>query len=79
MVITAGHRINRWRKHRGLTIRDLAKVTKIHKSRIQRMETGVSEPKASEIEIIAEACGVNVLRFLGHLPAERTDGTKRAA
>jgi transcriptional regulator with XRE-family HTH domain len=79
MVITAGLRIYRWRKHRDLTIRELAKATGIHKSRIQRMETGISEPKASEIEAIAAACGVTILRFLGHLPGERASGTERAA
>lgn len=60
---TAGELIHAWRKDKGLTLRDLAERSGLHKSSIQRMEAGEQDPRASDIEAITAAMRLTPAEF----------------
>lgn len=63
--LTAGQRVRRWREIRGLTIRQLATASGLHKSSIHRIESGDQDPRAGELESIAGAMKLTMAEFYG--------------
>ena len=58
--MTVGENIRRIRKARGLTIKELGDLIGVSESYVRAYETGRRNPKASSLQIIADALAVNV-------------------
>jgi transcriptional regulator with XRE-family HTH domain len=71
--ISPGERVAHWRGIKGLSLRQLAKASGLHVSSLHRIEHEQQEVKASEVEAIAKALGLNVSDFYG----EATGGQAR--
>lgn len=63
--LTHGQRAKHWREIRGLTQVELATRLKWDKSKLCRIESGEQEPRASEIEAIAEELELTMPEFYG--------------
>ena len=53
------------REQRGMSLRQLAKVSEVHLATIVRLESGLFDPRLSTLEKIARALGVTVPVLLG--------------
>jgi transcriptional regulator with XRE-family HTH domain len=56
-----GQKLKVLRNHRGVSLRQLAKLTDLSPSRISRIERGLKEPKIYETEIILFKLGYSSL------------------
>lgn len=68
MDISIGARLRRWRKYRNLTLKELARASKLHVSSLHRMEHGQQDPKHSDLEALASALHVTVAEFYALTP-----------
>lgn len=59
------HRLQELRKERGLNQKDFAKAIGFSQSQISQWETGVNEPTASSLTVIADYFNVSVDYLLG--------------
>ncbi len=66
---TPGARIKQWREKRGLSLRELAAKADLYASQLHRFEHGQQEPRAVEIEAIAEALKLSMAEFYGEAAA----------
>ncbi len=71
-----GERVREIRSHKGLTLRDIAKVTKRSVSLLSQIETGKVKPSFASMRMIADALGVPLSRLIMD---EDADETKESA
>ena len=74
-TLPAGQRVRDWRKAKGLSIRDLAAVSGIHKSSLQRIEAGEQNLLESDVQRLIAGLKVTIAQFYGPIPSPK----KRAA
>ncbi|MCD7950569.1 MAG: helix-turn-helix domain-containing protein [Erysipelotrichaceae bacterium] len=60
-VLTTGERIRKYRKEKGLTIKQLGELCGISEANMGNYERGVRNPKKETLEKIANALSINVL------------------
>lgn len=65
-----------WRRHRGVTLKALAKNTRLSVSALHRIETSEVSPSLDTMAVIAQALGATVEAMLG-LPPGWMPGQKK--
>jgi len=63
-----GIRIRAFRKNKGLTIKELAKIIGVHWTAVQRWETGKTSVPGKRIHALAKALGVHPSQLFGEEP-----------
>jgi transcriptional regulator with XRE-family HTH domain len=61
--LSAGQRVRRWRELKGLTTRDLADRSGVHKSTINRIENDQQDARESELRSMTDAMGITMVQF----------------
>ena len=69
MRVSEAARIARERK--GVTKRTLAKRSGVHINIIDRLERGKTDPRLSSVELLADALGISVDEYIGHVVQKR--------
>jgi transcriptional regulator with XRE-family HTH domain len=73
--ITVGRLIEKYREKKGLTVPQLARVAKVHKQYLYRLERGdIKSPTVDTIQRIAEQLGVSVLALIPGAVDKSIDG-----
>lgn len=72
VAAAVGERIRRWREHRGVSQRELARrtVPPTHSETVSRIESGTRQPTITHLYRIADALGVTPGRILDADPGE---------
>ena len=66
-----GERIRRWRLIAGITQADLAARLGVSRPAVCQWESGETEPRQTNLEKVAEACGVSMQTFWGDIGGDQ--------
>ena len=77
--MTRGDHMRRARRRAGLSQRALSKMSGIHQQTINSLENGYVQGTISTIETLADAIGISVDEYIGHVvtKSEIPDSLKR--
>ena len=67
--ITTGQRLRHWREIKGLSIRELARSSGIHKSSLHRIECDAQEAREADVQKLIKALDLSVSTFYGEVAA----------
>lgn len=70
MRVTIHARIRAWRKHEGLTQREVAEGLGVSQQSVWLWESGQTTPTTQHLSEFASLCGISMEKFWGDVPDE---------